>query len=77
MTTKIGEQVMLGIDQSGSEYVAKYWGGRSNLWVSDSDGKYWCGHWYHRTPKQLLDECTTTIRDLLLQHPELMNTEVK
>ena len=24
-----------------------------SLWHSDSDGKFWCGDWYHRTPKQL------------------------
>jgi hypothetical protein len=39
------------------------------LWHTDSDGNYWMGYLYHRTPKQLLQECLTTIRDLLINHP--------
>lgn len=42
-----------------------------SLWHTDSDGKYWCGHWHHRTPLQLLHECQTTIADLVENHPEL------
>jgi hypothetical protein len=60
-----------GIDQSGSDYVTKYFP-PPNLWHLDDNGLYWCGDWYHRTPKQLLDECTTTIRDLIMNHPELL-----
>lgn len=41
------------------------------LWHTDSEGKYWCGNWYYRTPKQLLEECRSTIADLLVNHPEL------
>ena len=41
------------------------------LWDTDSEGKYWCGHCHHRTPKQLLDECRTTIEDLKRNHPDL------
>ena len=43
------------------------------LWHTNSEGKYWCGNWYSRTPSELLEECTTTIRDLLLNHPDLIN----
>lgn len=41
------------------------------LWHTDDNGLYWCGHWHHRTPTQLLNECRTTIDDLLRSHPEL------
>jgi hypothetical protein len=41
------------------------------LWHTDSKGLYWCGQWYERTPLQLLNECETTILDLLKDYPEL------
>lgn len=44
--------------------------GRS-LWHTDLEGKYWCDYTNHRTPKQLLHECLTTIEDLKRNHQEL------
>jgi hypothetical protein len=41
------------------------------LWNTDADGNYWCGDWSHRTPDELLQECITTIHDLLGNHPHL------
>jgi hypothetical protein len=41
------------------------------LWHTDTEGKYWSGDMHHREPQQLLDECWSTIRDLLRRHPEL------
>jgi hypothetical protein len=43
----------------------------NTLWHTNSEGLYWCGHWYERTPLQLLNECETTILDLLKDYPEL------
>jgi len=48
-------------------------GKKEKLWHTDTDGLYWCGSWYHRTPEQLLKECKSTIKDLLKLHPELIN----
>jgi hypothetical protein len=46
------------------------------LWHKwDSDDGYWSGSWHHRTPEQLLHECETTIKDLLINHPELQNKQ--
>lgn len=41
------------------------------LWFTDSEGKYWIKFVIHRTPKQLLMECQSTIQDLTANHPEL------
>jgi hypothetical protein len=46
-------------------------GKRGKIWHTDSNGLYWMGDVYHRTPKQLLQECLSTIRDLLINHPDL------
>lgn len=43
-----------------------------SIWHLNSEGVYWSGDWSHRTPQELLNECTSTIRDLLLNHPELV-----
>ena len=43
--------------------------GVRKIWHTDSNGEYWMGNLYHRTPKQLLRECLSTIRDLLINHP--------
>lgn len=51
-----------------SEYTRKMGG---KLWHTDTKGKYWSGHHHSRTPKELMDEYLTTIRDLLKNHPEL------
>jgi hypothetical protein len=45
--------------------------GRGKLWHTNSDGLYWCGSWYHRSPLELLRECESTVADLLKNHPEL------
>ena len=42
------------------------------VWHTDGKGNYWCGDWSHRTPRELMNECLTTMRDLLLNHPELL-----
>ncbi len=44
---------------------------KSTIWHTDSKGEYWCGDWHHRTPSELLEECKSTIIDLLINHPEL------
>ena len=63
--SKFGNQLHVGISTLHKDKI-------ESLWHTDSEGKYWCGCWHHRTPKELLDECTSTIRDLLLNHPELL-----
>jgi len=40
-----------------------------HMWVIDGD--YFSGKWGNRTPRELLNECRTTIADLLKNHPEL------
>jgi hypothetical protein len=45
----------------------------NSLWHTDDKGNYWCGHWYNRTPEQLLKECQSTIHDLITNHPELVS----
>lgn len=37
--------------------------------------RYWCGHWYYRTPEELMAECASTIQDLLIHHPQLAKSE--
>jgi hypothetical protein len=44
---------------------------KSKIWHTDSKGKYWCGNWNLRTPSELFEECKSTIKDLLKNHPEL------
>jgi len=34
------------------------------LWHSDGKGGLWCGNTYHRTPRQLWDECQSVLSDL-------------
>lgn len=41
------------------------------LWHSDSEGNYWCGNWYHRTPKQLKIEAESVLEDLKFLYPKL------
>ena len=49
-----------------------------NLWHSDDEGKtYWRGNWGKCTPAQLLNECVTTMRDLLVQHPDLVRSNAR
>lgn len=69
----------MGIDYENEQLHAgtcqkktKIKGMTDNLWHTDSNGNYWCGNWYNRTPKQLLEECKTTIADLITNHPELL-----
>ncbi len=45
---------------------------QDSLWHTDINGKYWLGDGYHRTPKQLLEECRSVIADLIVNHPELI-----
>jgi hypothetical protein len=40
-------------------------------------GKYWTGNWRKVTPEQLLEECFTTIEQLLENHPELIDNTRK
>lgn len=57
----IGNQLHVGEDQTKTDKA---------VWHTDTDGKYWCGLWYHRTPEQLFNECMTTLRDLMINHPD-------
>ena len=47
----------------------------SDIWHTDTDGNYWSGNLYHRTPEQLLLECLTIIADLFKNHPELYKAD--
>lgn len=58
--SKFGNQLHAGIREDGD-----------SLWHTDSKGLYWSGYVGHRTPSQLLNECITTIKDLMVNHPEL------
>lgn len=52
--------------------IGKFKGRGKAIWHLKQDGKhYWSGLWHDRTPKQLLKECQTTIKDLYKNHPEL------
>lgn len=42
------------------------------IWHLNNKGEYWSGDWSHRTPQELFNECNSTIRDLLLNHPEIV-----
>jgi hypothetical protein len=68
---KFGNQLHAGDCANPSEYAKEH--DMVKVWHTDSKGLYWCGNWYHRTPRELLDECTSTIRDLILNHPDLIN----
>lgn len=67
--SKFGGQIYAGDNAHSKDPIPVM----NKLWATDSEGLYWCGSWYHRTPLELLNECTSTIRDLLLNHPELIN----
>lgn len=41
------------------------------IWHTDTEGRYWIGNMYHRTPRQLFHESLSVIVDLLKNHPEL------
>lgn len=43
-----------------------------SIWHLNNKGEYWSGDWSHRTPQELFDECTSTLRDLLLNHPDIV-----
>ncbi len=43
------------------------------IWHTSRDGTYWTGDMSHSTAAELLQECMSTMRDLLLDHPELTN----
>ena len=43
-----------------------------SIWHLNSKGEYWSGDWSNRTPQELFDECHSIIRDLLLNHPEIV-----
>ena len=43
------------------------------LYHTDTKGLYWCGHTHHRTPRELLVECQTTILDLIKNHPDILD----
>ena len=69
---KFGNQLSAGdLQKLSSWYLEKYPDMKQKVWYTNSNGLYWCGNWYSRTPKELLIECQTTIRDLLNNHPEL------
>jgi hypothetical protein len=46
-------------------------GRKTHLFHTDSVGKYWCGYTHSRTPLELLNECQSTIEDLVKNHPHL------
>jgi hypothetical protein len=43
----------------------------NTIWHTDSEGLYWIGYLYHRTPEELYKESLSVIADLLRNHPEL------
>jgi hypothetical protein len=45
----------------------------NKLWHTNSNGLYWCGDLHSRTPLELLQECKSTIADLIINHSELIN----
>ncbi len=52
---------------------SKYNGGK--LWHTGTDGRYWSGSTHHWTPAELLAGCESTVRDLLVNHPELKSSD--
>ena len=63
---RMDRQLHAGILQKGKS---------SSVWHTDSEGNYWCGQHYSRTPRQLLAECLTTMSDLLVNHPDILGEE--
>ena len=41
----------------------------STVWHTNVNGHYCIGDLYPRTPRQLLQECLSTVQDLLVNHP--------